>query len=180
MIVIEGVDNAGKTTLAQRLAKDLKGIYLKSELIPLPDERSLERYVRLTTMASLFAPVVSDRHPAISDYIYAHVLREGHTPVRREMVEAFVYPTLNVIWCCPPQQTIRKSIVHTPQMNGVIQNIAALIRAYDAFFQLASVRFNSFLQYDYSASDAYHTLVRRMASEPYDAMTLRHLRGDDH
>jgi hypothetical protein len=94
MIVIEGMDNSGKSTLAIRLAEFMELIVQESEGPPLSDIEINERVDRYETMQGrLFV-----RHPVVSNMIYGQVRPEGNpiTP-GRTMLFYDARPTL--IYC---------------------------------------------------------------------------------
>lgn len=80
MIVIEGMDNSGKSTLAEHMAEYMELIIQESEGPPRSDEEINERVDRYEGMKDrLFV-----RHPCISNAIYGQVRPEGNpiTPGR--------------------------------------------------------------------------------------------------
>lgn len=80
MIVIEGMDNSGKSTLAEAMANYLELIVQESEGPPLSDEEINDRVDRYEQMEGrLFV-----RHPVISNAIYGKFRDEGNpiTPGR--------------------------------------------------------------------------------------------------
>lgn len=80
MIVIEGMDNSGKSTLAAELADYMGLIVQESEGPPLSDEEINERVDKYAAMPNrLFV-----RHPVISNAIYGLFRPEGNpiTPGR--------------------------------------------------------------------------------------------------
>lgn len=80
MIVIEGMDNSGKSTLGEALAEYIDFIVQESEGPPLSDEEINERVDRYAAMeARLFV-----RHPVVSNAIYGKFRPEGNpiTPGR--------------------------------------------------------------------------------------------------
>lgn len=81
MIVIEGMDNSGKSTLAQGLADYMQLFIQESEGPPLSDEEINERVDRYDGMGTDYLFV---RHPVISNAIYGQFRPEGNpiTPGR--------------------------------------------------------------------------------------------------
>jgi hypothetical protein len=80
MIVIEGMDNSGKSTLAETMANYMELIVQESEGPPLSDEEINDRVDRYEQMEGrLFV-----RHPVISNAIYGKFRDEGNpiTPGR--------------------------------------------------------------------------------------------------
>jgi hypothetical protein len=95
MIVIEGMDNSGKSTLAQEMAAYMDGLIIQeSEGPPRSDEEINERVDRYQTMEQR----IFVRHPVISNAIYGQVREEGNpiTP-GRTMLFYDARPTL--IYC---------------------------------------------------------------------------------
>lgn len=85
IIVIEGVDNTGKSTLAAHLAATLKLPVVSSEgreKYPGEINMRVERY-----LGNYPDNVIFDRHPVISQSIYNAVV--PNTPVRPELIEQF-------------------------------------------------------------------------------------------
>jgi len=80
MIVIEGMDNSGKSTLANAMADFMSLIVQESEGPPKSDDEINERVDRYSTMEDrLFV-----RHPVVSNAIYGAFREEGNpiTPGR--------------------------------------------------------------------------------------------------
>lgn len=80
MIVIEGMDNSGKSTLGEALASYLDLIVQESEGPPLSDQEINERVDRYEQMTDR----VFVRHPVVSNAIYGKFRPEGNpiTPGR--------------------------------------------------------------------------------------------------
>jgi hypothetical protein len=94
MIVIEGMDNSGKSTLAERMAEYMELVVQESEGPPKDDQEINDRVDRYEKMEGrLFV-----RHPCVSNAIYGAVRDEGNpiTP-GRTMLFYEARPTL--IYC---------------------------------------------------------------------------------
>lgn len=132
IIVVEGPDNSGKTTLAQRLAKDFKGLYLKSNVRPVT--RKVVRGFGFLTrqIETYFSPLILDRHHAISECIYGTILRNGHD------LDAFectlMCRNLNVVYCRPPESHVCRWRDDIPQLPGVKENADRIVAEYDRVF----------------------------------------------
>lgn len=81
MIVIEGMDNSGKSTLAQKLADYMSLFVQESEGPPKSDQEINDRVDLYATMGDNYLFV---RHPVISNAIYGQFRPEGNpiTPGR--------------------------------------------------------------------------------------------------
>jgi cytidylate kinase len=135
IIVVEGPDNAGKTTLAQQIAKDLKAVLIKVER----PKRAIDlvAYQGLLHKAAEYSgAVVADRHVAISEPIYGTIIRGGHE-LKPEDIMLCMAELDVVIYCRPFRDKIIGSIRSRPQMDGVVENTRAIIDAYDEFFNPA-------------------------------------------
>lgn len=95
MIVIEGMDNSGKSTLARALGDYMSLFVQESEGPPKSDEEINERVDRYEAMGDKYLFV---RHPVISNAIYGAHREEGNpiTP-GRTMIFYDARPTL--IYC---------------------------------------------------------------------------------
>lgn len=138
MIIIEGMDNSGKTTLARRLAKDLELLYINNRK-KTTGLKTLDRDVYNFTRLSTIYNTVFDRWSAISEPVYGSVLR-GTTYLeedKRQLHQYCLQANPLVIYCRPSDETILK-FGDEPQMEGVIQRAKDLILAYDQEIQFVS------------------------------------------
>lgn len=160
VLVIEGPDNSGKSTLVTRLSKDLKAVVVNSQVVPPPHEYWVKDYVRWYEEAARFnQQIVLDRHPVISDPIYGPVIR-GKTPLSEAYCRN-VRSTLCVIYCRPPIGAIR-NFGERAQMTGVKEKIADLVAGYDAMMSNPG-QFRSVLRYDWT-QNAYPFFLRAVRS----------------
>lgn len=136
MIIAEGPDAAGKTTLIKTLVKELKlsvhARHCSSEDGPIDD---LFNWAH-TDVATweLQKTSIYDRHPYISEFIYAGLLRGG---VAEEFLSITAQQDIDkmqrmglVIFCIPSLETIAKNIGVNEQMSGVAENVENLYWAY--------------------------------------------------
>jgi hypothetical protein len=139
-VIVEGCDGTGKTGLITRLTKTLDlPIHTKASTSlggPLPD---IDVWVDVDSQ-SMHAqtPQIYDRHPLISEPIYAPLAR--HVPpfgmfqsdiwftARRHLVARHAV----VVVCMPPWSEVRRNVLSDGQahMPGVAANIRALYDAY--------------------------------------------------
>jgi energy-coupling factor transporter ATP-binding protein EcfA2 len=146
MIVVEGCDGTGKSTLVRTLAKVLDvSIHERactSEGGPV--SRLMHwAYDDVCTMAEQeFA--VYDRHPLISEFVYGPIVRSKlptgfdgnatHNLIRMMAKEVLV------VWCQPPLDAVRENLRVPPnkisnQMAGVIEHHARIHTAYTTMRQ---------------------------------------------
>lgn len=134
MIIVEGPDSAGKTTLAERLGHDLKKTVVHSGGPPKSDQEMLYRVHTLIYRSG--HDVIYDRCPIISDPIYAEALGRKSVITR---VHALELQWLNpiVIQCRSPTGalTLQAGLFDTPEhAAGVAREHERLKHYYDRYF----------------------------------------------
>lgn len=149
--VIEGPDNSGKTTFAQRLAKKLGGIYVKGEYVRQPEIEviRLHTWLRASPGSRL---IICDRHPVVSDPIYGTVVRKEQSLLSPGFCSG-MSQYYNMVYCRPPRDKIL-DFGDREQMAGVIDEANDLIDAYDLWWQEQKPKLNelSRLEYDWTLS----------------------------
>lgn len=111
-VVVEGIDNSGKSTLVAHLSKHLRRLVQASEGPPkFPGEMN----GRLTKYSSLIN-VIFDRHPVISQAIYRSI-RSGEDThgMRPDLVADFYNSKPFFIYCDPLSRGMSGHVFH----NGV-------------------------------------------------------------
>lgn len=136
MIIIEGADGAGKTTLIHRLMEEtglpLHERHCTSEGGP---KDNLYEWAKQDVTTWHEQPMsIYDRHPLISEYIYGGLLRGGVdedflTVEAQELIERMNREAL-VIFCIPPYEVLAQNTKVNEQMPGVKQNLENLYWAY--------------------------------------------------
>lgn len=158
IIIVEGVDLAGKTTLINRLSKDLNATVIKNRL---PTGREdVTAWVRLVqTVEDGF--VICDRSPAISDPIYAPIARRA-LPIVTQSEGLSILQSLrsnhklHVIHCDPGYAAILNNLKLDPVQPGwVTNNLTKLYRAYQEY---PWGELPTYI-YDYQLKDSYGFLV---------------------
>jgi len=160
IIVVEGPDNSGKTTLAHRLAKDLAGVYVKHEFKPTETDTIdlYDAWIRSADSPALFRYVVCDRHPWVSAPIYDLILR-GSTRIDM-FLATMACGRFHAIYCRPPSTTISNWRDDIPQLPGVPEKIELIIDEYDRVFRGHSRRiFASVREYDWRI-DSYDDVLK--------------------
>ena len=152
MIIVEGCDNSGKSTLIQEMAETLKLAIARSYGRP----RSLNDILNYQYwLAQCPQPLIIDRHPAISDLVYGPIIRH-HTPaILQDAQELASLNTTYLVYCRPPYATMTSSLTTRPQMDGVLTQFSALSKAYDELMDTLQPHFT----YDFTQPHHFEELV---------------------
>jgi len=161
-IIIEGMDNTGKTTLAKTLSDELSLRVVKS---PGPYKENHTYAMSWLQMACQMREVVIfDRLAPFSEEIYGTIIRHCNLfrkyydwPAVIDMVT--IGPPL-IIYCRPPDEVIFK-FGEREQMDGVIQNRMILLRQYD--FLMETLPNTHLHRYDFTKTgelDSIKTLCK--------------------
>lgn len=148
MIIIEGPDGMGKTTLIIQLAKELNLPVIRSR-----KPHSESDIIQLNNWANACPfPVLLDRHSSISDLVYGTVIRQ-HTPSTAELAKAHRLNNF-LIYC----RTGEPNLEAEPQMDGVISNYPQIYLAYEKLMEELEPDF----LYDWSNPKHYPSLLTNL------------------
>lgn len=164
IVVVEGPDNAGKTTLAQYLAKEMRAVFIKVERPKRAVDLKAYQHV-LNIARSYSGVVVTDRHVAISEPIYGPICRGGHD-LQQGDIEICCSQLDAMIYCRPPDAVIMKTISERAQMEGVVENTSAIIEAYDQWYERVfhqTSRYDFLGKYDFTKDQREHVLAELKA-----------------
>ena len=161
MIIVEGMDNTGKSTLIEAIGKAFK----------IPAARSNMAGAKASDMKQWIAwaescpkPLILDRHPAISDLVYGNVIRgksESSVEFARESRAGHF-----LIYCCPSLESIRESFDDREQMKGTHENLEQLYTGYESLMEQLEPDF----YYDWRNPQAQKALLNYLA-RPIFAMS---------
>jgi len=152
MLIVEGPDGSGKTTLVGRITAHWHG-YPRSYNIPVvhsvgPATKGPLFDWAMRTLDEAQDAQILDRFPYFSEPVYGDVLRRDPplmTPdqlliLRRRLIS--LDPL--VIYCRPPLVTMKEQVKKRPQMKGVLGNYEKIVEAYDWRFASWSIDFHTF------------------------------------
>lgn len=178
MIIIEGPDGGGKTTLVKQLSHTL-GIPVAPKVVD-SDTRAMVDLRQWTdqNLDKGFHRTIYDRHRLISEPIYSSVLSDRQLDERfwepqwfqAAMTKLIVMIQPIVVYCMPPFATVWNNVRGDSQNVIVSPRIRGL---YNAYLNRMTLDLSAF-KFDYTAADAdvqFNKLVDhillRMAKEYY-------------
>ncbi len=171
VIVVEGFDNSGKSTLVRKLNNYLPN----HRIVHSPGPRGLQLFDWLgEEFRSMHSDphVIYDRFPLISEMVFGPVLR-GQTifidPVWQFYWNGLLALDPFLIYTRPAEdRLILDTLDARPQMDGVATHARALLKAYDEFFsgipltcEMGFGDHEAYLhKYDYTADPEAERLIR--------------------
>ena len=133
VIIVEGCDFTGKSTLIEPMAKKLNALILKECDIP-SDYRKATQWVEEVNYLSQRRLVITDRCPAISEYIYSHCLRPNQVTLSNNQslgLLSKIEKLITIVHCDPGWEQVSKC--NNDQMEGVKERLEDLFRYYRSF-----------------------------------------------
>lgn len=135
MIVIEGMDNSGKSTLCQQISLILPS--WRVQVSEGPPKYKGEMNVRVKSYLSFPKQVIYDRHPCVSQPIYGQ-LRTHHDSIDHDLIDCFYDMQPLIIYCDPGERGMTDHVerpeVDTPEHVAAINaNYRELLMAYRAW-----------------------------------------------
>ena len=167
IIIVEGMDGTGKTTLVQQLAYrwEVKPRKYVGSLGPSDDyrlvlvNRTISEITELEIASAEGRPIkrLYDRFPLISEAVYGPILRGRNCfgglyyPLRRRLLALKTV----IIYCRPNRDVIQANVQQAPQMPGVLEHFGELLDAYDKLFvELTESPVNSYITvFDYTRDE---------------------------
>lgn len=137
MVIVEGPDGAGKSTLIADLMERFK-ISTAPRVVSKDAEAMVDLKVWVEqNIAEGFQYKIFDRHRLISEYIYGPLLRKEQQPGFTDLAWSTVmlhrlYTTVEpiVIYCLPPLEVVRANVLRDPENKVVAEHIDAMYAAY--------------------------------------------------
>jgi hypothetical protein len=164
IVVVEGCDGSGKTTLIERARAGQRERYfciVRASRYP-PDLKTSFQYLQWIKHQRDF-DLILDRIHFISDRVYGPVLR--NEDLFKELPITFGIESASVIiYARPPAEKIRENVSKDFQMVGVAQNIDTLIERYDEHMKILKQKGKKVIPYDYTQDDPV-TFWRHIWSE---------------
>ena len=172
MIIIEGMDNTGKSTLCNHLGKKFD---LKVDIRSRP--KNIDEGFRMISR-SVFneTPTIYDRHVLISEIVYGPLLRNksvfGNSNWDLLFLLLKTHPL--IIYCRPPKRKVFRFGVRE-QMDGVVSQATNLIRRYDWLMEIikpsVAMGLRPLHTFDYSkegSTEEVEIVIRRYLKHRHD------------
>jgi hypothetical protein len=148
MLIVEGPDGSGKTTLARKLSKDL-GMPVAPRAVA-ADTTALVDIARWTedNVDKGFQYTIFDRHRLISEPIYGPVLRGRQDPKfidmgwMSDMVWRFYASKPILIYCLPDIRTVWKNVSRPETNNQVVSDVPVIEAIYAGYVHQATMDFS--------------------------------------
>lgn len=156
LVILEGADGSGKSTLATRLLKGTgqPTLLIKRSGPPGSIETLLFQAQWINDQARLGLNILADRHPIISEAIYAPIVRKVQAPnwsledVSRAMLKAKSRQLL-LVYCRTWTDSQVAGAKVEEQMEGVHENYAPLLAEYDRWMDYLERAGVPMFRYDY-------------------------------
>lgn len=161
MIILEGPDGGGKTTLLKQLREQYPSIPVHARasssgpdggpVSDLYDWAHRDMYSWPKQQLQFY-----DRHPLVSEYIYGPIIRGTidkrfhNTPLRRILMRRAL-----TVLCLPPLDAVRASVSASRDMTGVHTHIDAIWTLYASLRAIWPTSVSLAL-YDYTRHDPEH------------------------
>lgn len=135
LIIVEGCDGSGKSTLVQKLRRELPYNWVcQSQGYPRTAENASRGAQWLEAAPPEFF-IICDRHPLLAERVYGPIIRNeniflGTAFEDMENVLDFLHGAL-VIYCRPPITVIEQGVRTQRQMEGVSTHLRSLVSEYD-------------------------------------------------
>lgn len=153
MIIVEGPDNSGKTTLARKLAQLLELLYMNNRRLP-KQVKDVSKYLERCLLMDQHFPVILDRLSLISEPIYGPICRQVNLldlPTQDQLLRHLHPHKPLIIYCRPPRDEILADNGRE-QMDGVVAYGPKLLEVYDQTMDRLQVSFKVF-RYDWTQDD---------------------------
>lgn len=166
LVLLEGPDGGGKTTLAQRLLKGTghPTLLVKRSGPPGAVETLNAQAKWIADQADSGLNIIADRHPIISDSIYGPVVRKESTPFWEpaEVARTIHRTDTLIVYCRPHYARMDVSRRAEDQMEGVHQNYRALVNEYDRWFRIFEDSNVDFIRYNFESDPEGKEVVRQV------------------
>ena len=150
IVVVEGCDGSGKTTLIERAREGQRERYfltVRASRYP-PNVKTALQYLQWIKHQR-DVDLILDRIHFISDRVYGPLLRNEDL-FKDFPIEFGLQDISAIVYARPPIGTIQANVSKNHQMKGVEENLEGLITGYDSIMAKLKDKGKRVMQYDYT------------------------------
>lgn len=156
-LIVLGMDNTGKTTLAEQLSKELNTVVIKSEGPKLTQlEMEANIYANMTNSHDL----ILERFCFFEEMVYGKILRGKSKFNYKSKVFKYIKEAQPTIIYCRPSKFVIETWREREQMEGVIDNSDKLLIQYDKVIKKAQKHGLKVIKYDYTKETVFDVIAK--------------------
>ena len=156
-IIILGMDNTGKTTLALQLSKELDLPVIKS-CGPKVSKNQMDNFILENILSQEDA--IYERFVFFEEMVYGSILRgKSNYSFKDSLFKNILNSDAIIIYCRPHKRNI-KQWNNREQMEGVIDNSDKLIKRYDKVIRKAEKHGLKVIRYNYIVENVQNVISK--------------------
>ena len=176
MIIVEGPDNSGKSTLIKSLIKDFNLLLAEKPHGPPQNVNDLIYRSSKLLLKQDQKRYIVDRHPLISEKVYGPALRNKDLWEEKKLTYCSFMDILNdsslagsvfIIYCRPPNEVVLNLSTHevkgydtAEHLEALKSNLQKVVEGYDNIMSLWAD-----FKYNYKDSNSYELLTKKLKEE---------------
>ena len=168
LVVIEGCDGSGKTSLVHELRRNVGDSYCLSISTSRPRyDEDISSFLMAIAGLKAMIPghVILDRFHPISELVYGSVLRGKPYSIQALQDRAAFQMVDLIVYCRPPVSQMVANLDKNPQMGGVREHMVELAERYDQLMNHLEL-YQEVVEYDYRRNDLSEITKRVFSCSP--------------
>lgn len=153
IILVEGCDGSGKTTLIERARENQKDRYFVKVSAARYQPNLQTAFKYLTWVKQVPFDLILDRLHFLSDRVYGPTLR--NEDMFKSLPLSFGLQSMDaIVYCRPPFEEIQKNVAKDKHLSGVAEHIATLSHDYDIIMKrIEEQQISRVFRYDYTVDE---------------------------